>query len=683
MMIIEKYRTGISNIYDYVKSEGVTEQIFMTLQSLDIDSLVDELLEKKQDKTVIEQLTYILHEVYNKTGDVFISDDKYDSLYALNKDINNVELAGSTVHTLKKYPHKYPMLRGTVEKVHYVTKAEKPIINDKTVDARKSYEEWITAIEKRTGISMDDKEIRCSLKVDGVSGIIELEFGICKRALKRGDVDNNEAEEILILRNRSFPDMKKYGECGLKSEIYMSYDKFEEFKNQYGEFNSPRSAVTSIVNADEVDDRKLEYITIFDLEIYSDGESIMPENIYHILPSATNYEAIAVIVDELERYAEKHAIPADGVVIRIMDKKIQELLGRDGGVNKFEVGFKFKPKKYKARLKKVNFSMGKGGSYTPVAEIDPIVIKGNEITNISLGSIPRLAKLDLRIGQTVLITYDVIPYLYDCDDDKHEFTEKVSVPTHCESCGEPLKYQKSRLLCDNDDCDMVKYGRILNYAVKVGMEGIADETVSDLMEYLDIREIYQLYDVVSHRMTLLDIRGYDEISVDAIIESIELRRKLPLDLVIGSLSIPNVGRGIMQKILNKFSNEEFLKMLEDGVFYKLTDIRGIGDSVVNSLTKWRFTKDNYKNLKELFKRIEILEPTKTVDSHTILFTKVRDYEFQSFLESKGYGIVDKYTKDVDVVIYGDESKKTEKARKDGKLLMTLPQAYEMYGYMKG
>ncbi len=529
---------------------------------------------------------------------------------------------------------------------------------------------------------MKDKLIRCSLKVDGVSGVIELEDGISKRVLKRGDVDNNEAEEILILRNRSFPNMKHYGECGLKAEIYMRYDKFEDFKEKYGEFNSPRSAVTSIVNADEVDDKKLEYITIFDLEISKDGKSIMPENIYHTIPSATDYEALEIIINDLEEYAAKYAIPADGVVIRIMDDEVQELLGRDGGINKFEVGFKFRPKKHKARLKKVNFSMGVGGSYTPVAEIEPIIIKGNEISNISLGSIPRLRNLDLRIGQTVLITYDVIPYLYDSEEDKYEYDEKVTIPTHCESCGEHLRYSKSRLYCPNNNCDKIKYGKILNYAVKVGMEGISEETVADLMKYLGIREIHELYDVVSYRDTLLDVPGYGEVSVDAIIESIELRRRLPLDLIVGSLGIPSVGRATMKKILNNYTNKEFLNMMEFIEFEDLSSIKGIGDSVINSLDAWRSDTENYYNFLKLLQKVEVLEPTKSVDSHTILFTKVRDYEFQSFLEGKGYGIADKYTKAVDVVIYGDESKKTEKARKDGKVIMTLEQAYEMYGYKK-
>lgn len=671
-------KEDVRKVYDLIKQKGVTEETFPKVQELNPDVVVSDLLYRKVDTDILKWITYILHVVYNENGHIFITDDQYDVLYEKNKELNGESLIGTEVHTLKKYPHKYPMLRGTVEKVHYTLKSEKPVVNGK-VDARKSYEEWIKAIESRTGISMKGKEIRCSLKVDGVSGVIELEDGVSKRALKRGDVDNNEAEEIEILRNVKFPHMESYGECGFKVEIYMYHDTFEQFKEKYGEFNSPRSAVTSIINSDEIDHDKLNYLSIFELEISKDGKSILPPNIHRVIPDATDFDAINIVVEDLQKHSEKLSIPADGVVIRIMDEEIQELLGRDGGINKFEVGYKFKPQMYKVRLKGVNFSMGKGGSYTPVAEIETVVIAGNEVTKPSLGSIPRLKELDLRIGQWVYVTYNVIPYLYDCIDEKEQFTERPLIPTHCYSCGEELKFEKSRLFCDNYNCPNIRKGILLNFASKVGMEGISDATIDDLYNEFGINEIHKLYKMKNNLRVLAQLDGYGEKSAQAIIDSIESRRTMTFDLLVGSLSIPNVGRTTMKTIMNTISIYDFIRMAQLKSFDKLTSIKGIGESVVRSLTQWS-ESERYIDFLELSKEITVEEPKKSVDSHTILFTKVRDYEFQEFLESKGYGIADKYNKSVDVVIYGEESKKTEKARKDGKMLLTLEQAYELYKY---
>ena len=675
-------KEGIKKVYDLLKERGVTEETFAEVEAINPQIVVSDLLYRKVDTDILKWITYILDIVYNENGHIFITDDQYDILYEKNKEINGESLVGSEVHNLKKFPHKYPELRGTVEKVHFTRRSDKPTSKDGKEDPRKSYEEWIKAVEKRTGISMKHKAVRASLKVDGVSGVIELEDGVSKRVLKRGDVENNEAEEIEILRNKDFPDMVKYGTCGLKVEIYMRYDKFEKFKEKYGDFNSPRSAVTSIINSDEIDYNKLEYLVLFDLEISKDGKSIMPNNINYTLEDATDYDAVDDVVDWMEKYSDDYDIPADGVVFRIMDEEIQELLGRDGGINKFEVGYKFRPEMHKAKLKGVNWSMGKGGSYTPVAEIEPIKVAGNTINNISLGSVPRAIDLDLRIGQDVYITYNVIPYLYDCKEGNENFTEKIEVPTHCVSCQQPLKYAKSKLYCDNYDCEEIRKGILLNFVSKVGMEGISEATIDDLYHELGIDQIHHLYRMDADYRTLALLPGYGERSVELIREAIDSKRTLTFDVLVGSLSIPDVGRTTMKTILNNFLVEDFMYMANRSDFNKLKSIKGIGDAVVNSLTEWS-QSERYQDFLQILNYVKIEEPKKSVNSHTILFTKVRDYEFQEFLEKKGYGIADKYNKSVDVVIYGEESKKTEKARKDGKMLMTLEQAYEMYGYRKG
>lgn len=673
-------KSHIKEIYDVIKKRGVTEECFALVKELPIDFIIKDIIVGQHDEEIILWMTYILHEIYNQRGDVFITDSEYDELYAINKEYSGVDFAGSGVKTLKRFNHRYPMLRGTVEKIHYVLEEERPIINNK-VDPRKSYEYWVRNVEKKIGYSLDNCSIRVSLKVDGVSGIIELDDdGKCERALKRGDVDNNEADEILLLRNKPFPGMKQYGTCGLKVEIYMNQFNYELYKEKYGHYDTPRSAVTSIVNSDEVDDNKLQYITIYDLEINADGETIMPDNIYFELPSATNLSALEATINELQTTARDKGIPADGVVIRLLDKKAQDILGRDGAINKFEVAYKFRPKKYKAILKDVNFSMGKGGSYTPRAEIIPININGTTITNISLGSIPRLITLDLRLGQSVYVTHDVIPYMYDCPDDKEKFTEKVIIPLECRYCGSELEYYNSRLACHNDDCYMIEQGRIVNYIQKVDIDDISDATVDRLMDGLGIDKIYQIYQLKDHFHKIIEMKDFGPVSTQKLLDAIEDKRKLPFDLIVGSLSIPNVGRTTMKTILNTFNTKEFLSMCETKSFNKLIKIKGIGDSVVRSLAEWSVS-EQYKDFLELMKEVTELEPVKTLDSHTILFTKVRDYEFQKFLEDKGYGIADNYKRNVDVVIYnGDESKKTEKARADGKPVITLEEAHDIYGY---
>lgn len=620
---------------------------------------------------------HVLHVVYNKFGESLIPDEVYDQLYEINKTYNLVDHIGVKVTSIKKYPHKYPHLRGTISKIHYLFKSERP-----KGDVRKSYEEWIANIRKQ-GIDLKDVRIRASLKIDGTSAILEGSEGVTQRVLKRGDTDNNEAENIPLLENRLFPDLKKYNEFGLKTELYMSFENFEKFKERYGEFNSPRSAVTSIINSDEVDDTKLPYLTVYDLELYADGETIMPENIYFDLPDATNIDALQKVVDDLQVMGIERGIPADGVVIRIMDEEIQEVLGRDGAINKFEIAYKFRATKHKTYLKKVIYSMGKQGSYTPVAKVEPLILNGNKVSSISLGSIARLQTLDLRVGQPVYITYDVIPYLYDCSpEEKETYDERVKVVTVCHECDEELEYRDSSLWCTNYDCKGNIHGRLLNWTTKVGVEGISEAIITTLIDKIGIETRAELYSIGIHADVLEKIPGYGPVSVTNIINAYREKETLPFDLIVGSLGIDNVGRTTMKKILSHFKMSDFYLMITSLNFKPITKINGIGNKIVESLFNWFKDERNMNEFNALMNRLNVLEPTRSVDSHSILFTKIRDYAFQEYLESKGYHIADKYTKSVDVVIAGEESKKTEKARKDGKAVITLQEAYDIYKYTK-
>lgn len=661
--LIEKEKIGYDNLNDNDKS--LPSIISNAILSGDIGA-----------GQLLIDLVQFLHDVYNKYGESLIPDSEYDLLYQLYIMSGGGELSGVSIDTIKKYPHKYPHLRGTIQKIHFLHESEKTP-NEK----RKSYEKWIENIEKSIGVSLAGIPIRASLKVDGTSAIIEGSYGVSERVLKRGDTDNNEAENIPLLENRTFPDLKQYKEFGLKTELYMTYDDFESFKREYGEFNSPRSAITSIINSDEVDEKKLPYIRIYDLELYVDGKTIMPDNIYFELPSATDIGALEVVINELQQTAKDKGVPADGVVIRLMSEEVQELLGRDGAINKFEIAYKFKPERKKTFLRDVIFSMGKQGSYTPVAKIEPIIMNGNKISNVSLGSIPRLQEMGLRIGQPVYITYDVIPYLYDCSpEEKEAYHEPVKVPLLCSVCGEELDYYNSTLECNNPECPGVIKGKLLNWTKKIGVEGVSEATIEMLMRRIGIVERHELYQLERYRREMEQLEGYGPTSVDAIISAYNAKKEIPFDVFIGALGIRDIGRTKMKTIMKTFKMSDVYKMIVTLDFSPIVSIKGIGLVDKKNLEDWFRNDDNMGEFNRLFNTVTIVEPKATVDSHTILFTKVRDYPFQQYLEEKGYTIADKYTKDVDVVIAGGESSKTKKALKDGKLVMSLLDAHRIYKY---
>lgn len=669
---------------DQMKDSGLTEEMIQGVSTWNFDRLLEETIEMRIPRDVLFSLVLMLHEIYNQDGRTFISDDKYDILYEMNKRLNGLDLTGDVKVAGRKIRHKYPQLRGTVGKCHFILNEDKPILNGK-FDPRRSYEQFVHSVESQLGgYDIANVPIRISLKVDGVSGVMELKDGVAERVLKRGETVNDEeayGQEIAILKNRTFGGTKDYGECGLKVEVFMRRDDFSEYVAKHGDYDTPRSAITSIVNRDDFTEEHLKYVSIYDIEFWINGKSMLPNNDTFVinLDSATDYKGIKQAVQRLEYAAKSEGIPADGAVIRIMQPDIISSLGRDDSINNFEVAYKFPMEKYNAVLKDVNFTMGLGGSMTPVAEIEPININGVTITNVSLGSIPRLLELDLRKGQNVLVTHDVIPYLYDDETDKHLFLDRIEIPVVCPRCESALNYSKSRLYCDNVDCDGVVAGNILRYIRKMGIEDISYATVDKLMEHGLVSDIPDLYKLTATSLSI--IPGFGPKTIKNILEQIDNNRNVTLDTFLGSLGIPNVGQRVFKKILLNVSNKELLDMFAMAQFDGLSSIKGIGSSTVGSLNVWASTDRNYSNMMKLLgDHIQIKESIKTTDSHTILFTRVRDSDFQEFLEGAGYGVVDSYSKNVDVVIYGGESSKTKKAMKDGKVLLTLQQAHEVYNY---
>lgn len=675
----------LKNIYKSITTNGVDENIIEKLSSGNIVSLVEQALLYKLDREEIKYLTLILNEVYNQDGRVFIPDTTYDELYEINKTLNGAVISGESTVGRMRFKHKYPQLRGTVGKCYFVEDKDKSSLGESRAKKKKSYEYYVTNWERILGRSLKNVQARISLKIDGVSGILEINTSRhVKQALKRGEIIDGEAfgHEISILKHVSFSMDSLVGEhapCGLKTEVYMPMNKYKEFTEKYGKFESSRAAVTSIVNSDEVDKNKLGYLNIMDLEIWDDKEnkSYLPDNDYScIINDMTDYNAIRTIIDDLKERSDENGIPADGVVIRIMDEEIQKELGRKDAINEFEVAYKFPTAEYKTTLKGVYFSMGLGGSFTPMASIEPVRTEIGTVDSPSLGSIPRLKELNLKIGQPVYITHDVIPYLKT--DGKEYDGEPITIITHCPECGTELDYKDSKLFCPNENCDGRIIGKIVKFCASVGIEGISEETVKTLYINGILKKVSDIYTMDFN--LIAQIPGMGKKSAAKLKASIDEKRNLHIDVLLGSLSIPSVGKRIFGKILKHKGVQSVMKMFVDGDFSEIKSIKGIGDSVVNTLNKWATTNGNVQTLSALLTVVNVMDVKTTTSSHSVLFTKVRDKEFEKFLEGQGIAVLDSYSSAVDVVIYGAESNKTKSAVKDGKLLLTLQQAYETYGY---
>jgi DNA ligase (NAD+) len=689
--------TQLNRLYDRRNIINISDMVDM-LNGMRINNLVNFLVyhEKEydeEDSEVISVLIKILQYIYNNSSiECPISDELYDKLYAKLLSDGQMDIVGAEVSDSEIVHHQYPDLRGTLKKTHFFLNSEKG-----KNESRKSIMDWANSIENIIGRGMTEEEGQITIfpKFDGVSVIFECDkYGRVERALTRGFTEKNEASLIPILTGMRFTpnDEWRGSPFGIKTEIIMTYNNFKKFCKKYGEFKSPRSAVSSIINSKDIILDYLRYITIVPLRMqrFTTGEICIHPDAYKNFPNVIGNIStgeyicnLSNVFNNMRDYMdEAMGIPCDGVVLYMNNEHMRDILGRDDivGINKFEVAYKFPPLTTRSHIIDVDFSIGLLGAITPVAKIEPVKMHGNTIKSVSLGSVDRFESLNLHYGDEVLIKYEIIPYLDRDTSCEESDGELIKIPTHCKYCGERL-VNKPILKCDNVKCTCRTIGIIVNYLNKINILGISTSTVTTLFNMGILKSIEDLYKLKNHKNTIIESNGFGDKSYEKMIKAIKDRKKLKDYELLGAIGIPGIANKTFKHILFIYNIDELIDMCEENNIDKLTTVKGIASKSAEAIIKGII--DNGDLIDFLRRELTIIN-TKGVDSDVkILFSKVRDEDFEKFLSDKGIDIANGYNKNISLVIVPTlkaESGKITKAKKDGKEIITLSEAYKRFGY---
>ena len=639
-----------------------------------------------------ELLTKIVNDaqtVYNYSGDdTGITDEEFDILFEKLDMMEEMKVSTEIVSNMKTGYHKYPSLRGTLDKIYYLSEEEKENAVNKS---RRSLIDWIETsgrkIYEKTGkhVNLMEEEIYVFPKWDGVSCIFEFDrTGKLQRALTRGFTETNEAQIVTHI----FEDMvtgpikdAPY-DYGVKTEIMMTNEDLRTYNEIYGtNYKNSRSIVSSIMNSDEKDDR-VKFLRIMQLRLsyMIDGE----ESLQELSPNALNTDFISCKLGDIEtirKFAEHHrevnGLRCDGAVIYIKDPKIQHLLGRENEKQKFEVAFKFTEVHDYSKVTGIRFQMGLFGSVNPILEVKPVILKGNTIQNISLGSMARFEELKLAEGDKVKVLYDIIPYVvFDPDDEncKRSGNRPFETPTTCPDCGEPLDVVTSptgnSYYCRNKKCPCIIKGRILNYITKMLIDGISYATVDQLYDEGYLKSISDLYKLEKHRKDLCKLEGFGKQSVKLILDEIENKKTVNEARFLSAIGIEGIGLKIFEKILGIITYDELMDLCfnyKGKAIKTLVEIPGIKEKTATKIIDG--IKDNEKLILELEEILDLVSFKKEKARFKACFTKIRpNDDLSDFITVKGGLATDTLTKDVDFLVIpmkGVTSSKTEKAQKWG------------------
>jgi DNA ligase (NAD+) len=670
-------------------NEDRINEIVELLKGINFEAVVEyfnnQELSKLDDMDLFtcRKLVEILQFIYNNTDIVPpVSDSTYDKLYQIMLDAGLGDIVGSVNSQGKPVrEHRFPDLRGTLNKVHFIFNV------DKEGDKRRSIEDWITTIENILGRNINNTkefEIRLQAKWDGCSAVFECdEYGELEHVLMRGDTEKNQAVDILELFKGQI-DFKQFAngrdKFAIQTEVLMNQADYEQIIVDYKDFKSPRSATSSIINEKVLQPHLTKYLTVEPLRIQYVGKQpeIIPNEEFDMISNLFDLRDLQNCIKEINEHAKAEGRTTDGVVLHLLDKKLQNNLGRDGAINRYEVAYKFPAEATKAKLIDIEFSYGLGGNITPVAKIEPVVMLGKTISSISMGSIDRFRSMNhLTTGSEVIVRYEIIPYMdIDHTCKVNEYGKRFYVPTHCKHCGCEL-VEDPLLKCVNEECPSRIIGNVVNYINKMRIENMNIETVSTLFDQGIITGIESLYKLKEHKAKIISLPGFGLKSYENMIDGIDKRRVAFDYELLGSLGIQSIGVRMFKKVLSVMDLETMLRLAKDQMLaVNLMGLPGFGEKTATRVQHGVISK--LKTIYFLLDEIQLKEkvaPGKLKGK--VCFSQVRDPKFESELISKGYEVVDSLTKTTDYLVVPSldvTSSKITKAKKYGITIYNLEQA---------
>lgn len=466
-------------------------------------------------------------------------------------------------------------------------------------------------------------ELVCELKYDGTSVSLIYEKGVLIRAVTRGDgVQGDDITENvktirsipLRLKGNDFPEKFE-----LRGEILMPWKVFEQLNNereQQGEqlFANPRNAASGTIklqNSAEVSRRKLDAYLYYFLgeKLPSDGHFENLQQLrkwgFKISDAIEKCQTIEQVFDFLKKWDEERKnlpVATDGVVIKVNSLKQQKALGFTAKSPRWAIAYKFQAEKAYTRLNSVSYQVGRTGTITPVANLEPVQLSGTIVKRASLHNADIIESLDLHIGDMVFVEKggEIIPKITAVDKEARILIgEKISFIKNCPECGAKLvRFDgEAAHYCPNEThCPPQQKGKIEHFVSRKAMniEGLGTETIALLYENNLLKTIADIYKLKVPDLARLERLGAK--SALNIKHSCEKSRNIPFERVLFALGIRFVGETTAKKIAFAFHNiDKIIAAKEE----ELLEIDEVGIRIAQSVVNYFQQEENLQIVEQL------------------------------------------------------------------------------------
>jgi len=564
-------------------------------------------------------------------------------------------------------------------------------------------EEEIHDFNKRVKSALgSDPEYVCELKFDGASISLTYRNGILESAVTRGDGETgddvtNNVRTIrsipLRLRNKDYPD-----ELTVRGEIFLPLEGFRKLNEELvkkGEqtFANPRNTAAGTIKLQDptiVASRPLDcylyYLAADSLPYATHFDNLRKAREWGFrVPSEIS---LCIGIEEIMAYInhwdkERHNLPyqIDGVVIKVNSLADQEKLGYTSKSPRWAIAYKFKAEQAKTRLLTVDFQVGRTGTVTPVANLEPVQLAGTVVKRATLHNEAQIQLLQLYENDSVYIEKggEIIPKIVGVDiNERKDKARAIEFIKSCPECGTPLRKLpgEANHYCPNIyDCPPQIKGRIEHFISRKAMDidGLGEETTDLLYRTGLVHNIADLYTLDKESLAGLERLG--EKSASNIISSIDKSRSAPFNRVLYALGIRYVGETVAKTLSKHFTSIDDLAVAE---YEKLLAIPDIGDKIANSIINYFRSPNNRQvigRLKEYGVNMQSGEQAKQesaiLEGKSIVisgeFDKYSREEYRQMIEENGGKNVSSVSSKTSFILAGKNMgpSKQEKARELG------------------
>ncbi len=310
--------------------------------------------------------------------------------------------------------------------------------------------------------------------------------------------------------------------------------------------------------------------------------------------------------NELSERRHELDYEADGIVAKVDSFALQERLGEVSRSPRWAVAYKFKAQQAETRVRAIEVQVGRIGSLTPVAKLEPVALAGVTISNASLHNLDEIRRKDIRERDAVLIERagDVIPYVVRVTKKGHPRADEFTMPRKCPECGGAIVHEEGEVayFCVNANCPARMRESIRHFASKLALDidGLGDKIVAQLVERGLVRELDDIY-----RLTAEQVAGLERMAAKSaanLIAAIERSRHTTLDRVINGLGIRHVGEHTARQLALRLRTLEALMRASEE---ELLAVRDIGGEVARSIREYFAEPRNRRAVERLAAMLEI------------------------------------------------------------------------------